>query len=181
MFFYIIHQISRNVLFLPDFIISLYYARESVIAKITFEVSRIFCLQRLTNWYIHSIHKCLKPFDCPYCDYKCVRKENIYVYNIHGHKEYWCIFPWIFTNSILALCPEETWMWIMWKIFYHAQNHKVLFCIGSNLWSSNLVSSFFWSSNLVGSFLWSSNLVSGQLEYYICVCISVRPKQVNTE
>ena len=42
--------ISRNVLFLPDFIISLYYARESVIAKITFEVSRIFCLQRLTNW-----------------------------------------------------------------------------------------------------------------------------------
>ena len=82
MFFYIIHQISRNVLFLPDFIISLYYARESVIAKITFEVSRIFCLQRLTNRYIHSIHKCLKPFDCPYCDYKCVRKENIYVYNI---------------------------------------------------------------------------------------------------
>ena len=76
-----------------------------------------FCLQRLTNWYIHSIHKCLKPFDCPYCDYKCVQKENIYVYNIHGHKEYWCIFPWIFTNSILALCPEETWMWIMWKIF----------------------------------------------------------------
>ena len=109
--------ISRNVLFLPDFIISLYYARESVIAKITFEVSRIFCLQRLTNWYIHSIHKCLKSFDCPYCDYKCVRKENIYVYNIHGHKEYWCIFPWIFTNSILALCPEETWMWIMWKKF----------------------------------------------------------------
>ena len=109
--------ISRNVLFLPDFIISLYYARESVIAKITFEVSRIFCLQRLTNWYIHSIHKCLKPFDCPYCDYKCVRKENIYVHNIHGHKEYWCIFLWIFTNSILALCPEETWMWIMWKNF----------------------------------------------------------------
>ena len=109
--------ISRNVLFLPDFIISLYYARESVIAKITFEVSRIFCLQRLTNWYIHSIHKCLKPIDCPYCNYKCVRKENIYVYNIHGHKEYWCIFPWIFTNSILALCPEETWMWIMWKNF----------------------------------------------------------------
>ena len=29
-----------------------------------------------------------KPFDCPYCDYKCVQKENIYVYNIHGHKEY---------------------------------------------------------------------------------------------
>ena len=109
--------ISRNVLFLPDFIISLYYARESVIAKITFEVSRIFCLQRLTNWYIHSIHKCLKPFDCPYCDYKCVQKENIYVHNIHRDKEYWCIFPWIFTNSILALCPEETWMWIMWKKF----------------------------------------------------------------
>ena len=114
--------ISRNVLFLPDFIISLYYARESVIAKITFEVSRIFCLQRLTNRYIHSIHKCLKPFDCPYCDYKCVRKENIYVYNIHGHKEYWCIFPWIFTNSILALCPEDTWMWIMWK-------KKILSCL----------------------------------------------------
>ena len=35
-----------------------------------------------------SIHKGLKPFDCPYCDYKCARKKNMYVHikNIHGDK-----------------------------------------------------------------------------------------------
>ena len=50
--------------------------------------------------------------------------------------------------------------------FYHAQNHKVLFCIGSFFWSSNLLGSFFWSSNFLGSFLWSSNLVSGHWKCY---------------
>ena len=59
---------------------------------------------------------------------------------------------------------KSTWNNLFLKLITYICN-KVLFCIGSNLWSSNLVSSFFWSSNLVGSFLWSSNLVIGRCFY----------------
>ena len=66
-------------------------------------------------------------------------------------------FPKNWIYNYIKSFKKRVWKYIFWE---HICN-KVLFCIGSNLWSSNLVSSFFWSSNLVGSFLWSSNLVSG--------------------
>ena len=58
---------------------------------------------------------------------------------------------------------KSTWNNLFLKLITYICN-KVHFFSGSNLWSSNLVSSFFWSSNLVGSFLWSSNLVIGQTD-----------------
>ena len=55
---------------------------------------------------------------------------------------------------------KSTWNHLFLKLITYICN-KVLFCIGSNLWSSNLLGSFFWSSNFLGSFFWSSNLVIG--------------------
>ena len=105
------------------------------------------------------------------CKWKCYLKNHIWSFTNFLWSVIKCSFCDKCINSHLQKNlltksrtrerqTKSTWNNLFLKLITYICN-KVHFFSGSNLWSSNLVSSFFWSSNLVGSFLWSSKLVIG--------------------